>query len=136
MAWFYPCAAPTFSPVFANDMLFGLGRNAAALTSRSTDDRQGDLGPRWTERHHQQGHQLLGERQRQDRRLIFAVDSFLQQIDANTGKSILTFGDNGISDMQVGLLRAEGTSVRAMPASPGRIWRNIMVFGGQSGRRS
>ncbi len=71
-----------------------------------------------------------------DRRLIFAVDSFLQQIDARTGKSILTFGENGIVDMRVGLLRAEGTSVRAMPASPGRIWRNIMIFGGQSGEQT
>ena len=47
----------------------------------------------------------------------------------------MTFGDNGISDMRVGLLRAEGTSARAMPASPGRIWRNIMIFGGQSGEQ-
>ena len=31
-----------------------------------------------------------------DRRLIFAVDSFLQEIDARTGKSIMSFGDNGI----------------------------------------
>ena len=27
MAWFYPYGAPTFSPVFANDVLFGHGRN-------------------------------------------------------------------------------------------------------------
>jgi quinoprotein glucose dehydrogenase len=67
--------------------------------------------------------------------LIFAVDSFLQEIDARTGKSIMSFGENGISDMRVGLLRAEGTSARAMPASPGRIWRNIMIFGGQSGEQ-
>src|SRR6476619_3939541 len=27
MAWFYPYAAPTVSPVLANDVLYGLGRN-------------------------------------------------------------------------------------------------------------
>src|SRR5262249_47784762 len=70
-----------------------------------------------------------------DRRLIFSVNSFLQEIDAQTGKSILTFGIDGSVDMRRGLLRAEGTSTRAMPASPGRIWKNIMVFGGQSGEQ-
>ena len=33
VAWFYPYAAPTFSPVFANDVLYGLGRNAAAIVA-------------------------------------------------------------------------------------------------------
>ena len=133
MAWFYPYAAPTFSPVFANDMLYGLGRNASSLVALDAttgkeiwvhEDLNGITS---------KGINYWESANGKDRRLIFAVDSFLQQIDANTGKSILTFGDNGISDMRVGLPRAEGTSVRAMPASPGRIWRNIMVFGGQSG---
>ena len=33
MAWFYPYAAPTFSPVFAHDLVYGLGRNASALVA-------------------------------------------------------------------------------------------------------
>ena len=31
------------------------------------------------------------------------------------------------------MLRAEGTGLSAQPASPGRIWRNTIVLGGQSG---
>src|SRR5688572_3180926 len=31
MAWFYPYAAPTFSPVFDDGVLYGLGRNASSL---------------------------------------------------------------------------------------------------------
>jgi quinoprotein glucose dehydrogenase len=133
VAWFYPYAAPTFSPVFANDVLYGLGRNASAVVALDAatgkelwvhDGLNGITS---------KGINYWESGDAKDRRLIFAVDSFLQQIDANTGKSILTFGDNGVSDLRVGLLRAEGTAARAMPASPGRIWRNIMVFGGQSG---
>jgi glucose dehydrogenase len=133
MAWFYPYAAPTFSPVFAHDMLYGLGRNASALVALDPatgkeiwvhEDLNGITS---------KGINYWESADGKDRRLVFAVDSFLQEIDARTGKSILSFGDNGISDMRVGLPRAEGTSVRAMPASPGRIWRNIMIFGGQSG---
>ena len=37
--------------------------------------------------------------------------------------------------MRKGLAWAEGTSARAMPASPGRIWHNTIVYGGQSGEQ-
>jgi quinoprotein glucose dehydrogenase len=133
MAWFYPYAAPTFSPVFAHDVLYGLGRNASALVALDAatgkeiwvhEDLNGITS---------KGINYWESTDGKDRRLIFAVDSFLQEIDARTGKTILTFGDNGISDMRFALPRAEGTSARTMPASPGRIWRNIMIFGGQSG---
>ena len=135
MAWFYPYAAPTFSPVFDDGMLYGLGRNASsvvaldAATGKEVWVHEGLNGIT------SKGINYWQSADGKDRRLIFAVDSFLQAIDARTGKSIMSFGDNGISDMRVGLLRAEGTSARAMPASPGRIWRNIMIFGGQSGEQ-
>ena len=133
MAWFYPYGAPTFSPVFANDVLYGLGRNASALialdpaTGKEIWVHEGLNGIT------SKGINYWESADGKDRRLIFAVDSFLQEIDARTGKTIPAFGENGIVDMRVGLPRAEGTSIRAMPASPGRIWRNIMIFGGQSG---
>ena len=133
MAWFYPYGAPTFSPVFADGMLYGLGRNGSSLvaldaaTGKELWVHEGLNGIT------SKGINYWESADGKDRRLIFAVDSFLQEIDARTGKSIMTFGDNGIVDMRVGLPRAEGTSARAMPASPGRIWRNIMIFGGQSG---
>jgi quinoprotein glucose dehydrogenase len=133
VAWFYPYAAPTFSPVFAGQMLYGLGRNASALvaldpaTGKEIWVHDGLNGIT------SKGINYWESVDGKDRRLIFAIDSYLQEIDATTGKSIMSFGDNGIYDMRLGLPRAEGTSVRAMPASPGRIWRNIMIFGGQSG---
>jgi len=133
MAWFYPYAAPTFTPVFADGVLYGLGRNASSLvaldaaTGKELWVHEGLNGIT------SKGINYWQSADGKDRRLIFAVDSFLQQIDARTGKSIMSFGENGIVDMRIGLPRAEGTSVRAMPASPGRIWRNIMIFGGQSG---
>jgi quinoprotein glucose dehydrogenase len=135
LAWFYPYGAPTFTPVYANGVLYGLGRNGSSLvaldaaTGKELWIHEGLSGIT------SKGINYWESADGKDRRLIFAVDSFLQQIDANTGKSILTFGDNGIIDMRVGLERAEGTAARAMPASPGRIWRNIMVFGGQSGEQ-
>jgi quinoprotein glucose dehydrogenase len=133
LAWFYPYAAPTFSPVFARDLLYGLGRNASALvaldpaTGKEVWVHEGLSGIT------SKGINYWESEDGKDRRLIFAIDSFLQAVDAGTGQSILTFGANGIVDLRVGLPRAEGTSVRAMPASPGRIWRNTIILGGQSG---
>jgi len=132
VAWFYPYAAATFSPVFARDVLYGLGRNSSLVALDATTGKE-----IWI---HEglngitsKGINYWESEDGRDRRLIFTVDSFLQEIDATTGKSILSFGTNGVVNMRDGLLRAEGTSLRAAPASPGRIWRNTIVFGGQSG---
>jgi quinoprotein glucose dehydrogenase len=133
VAWFYPYGAPTFSPVAVDGVLYGLARGGSALVALD-----GTTGKEiWV---HEglngitsKGINFWQSEDGRDRRLIFAVDSFLQAIDARTGRSILTFGNKGIVDLREGLLRAEGTATRAMPASPGRIWRNTIVFGGQSG---
>lgn len=37
---------------------------------------------------------------RKDRRLIFQMNNYLQEIDALTGKSILTFGNKGLVDLK------------------------------------
>ena len=39
---------------------------------------------------------------RKDRRLLFTLDDTLQAIDARTGKSILTFGTQGLVDLRQG----------------------------------
>src|SRR5689334_9163017 len=33
VAWFYPYGAPTFSPVYVDGVLYGLGRNASSLVA-------------------------------------------------------------------------------------------------------
>ena len=65
VAWHYPYGASIFSPVYARDVLYGFGRNNDVARRVGRGHRQGDLDPRRAERHHRQGHQLLGERRRQ-----------------------------------------------------------------------
>ena len=134
VAWFYPYGAPTFSPVYANDMLYGLGRNATSLvaldaaTGKEVWIHEGLNGIT------SKGINYWESADGKDRRLIFAVDSFLQEIDAtHRQERSRRSARTGSSIMREGLARAEGTSARAMPASPGRIWRNTLVLGGQSG---
>jgi quinoprotein glucose dehydrogenase len=130
VAWFYPYASDEFTPVVVDDVLYGLGRNNSlialdAATGKEIWIHEGLNGI------NSNGINYWQSADGSDRRLIFAVNSYLQAIDARTGKSILTFGKNGIVDLREGLARA--ASGRAQPASPGRIWRNTLVLGGASG---
>jgi glucose dehydrogenase len=135
MAWFYPYGAPTFSPVFAHDVLYGYGRNNSSIvaldaaTGKEIWVHDGLTGIQ------NKGMNYWESEDGKDRRLIFVLDSFIEEINAQTGKIIPTFGIDGAVDMRKGLARAEGTSARAMPASPGRIWKNTIVYGGQSGEQ-
>jgi quinoprotein glucose dehydrogenase len=132
-AWNYPYGAAIFSPVYARDVLYGFGRNNTAVVALDAttgeeiwihDGLSGITG---------KGMNYWESEDGKDRRLIFSVNSFLQEIDAATGKTIPTFGVDGIVDLRQGLLRAEGTGLSVQPASPGRIWRNTLILGGQAG---
>jgi quinoprotein glucose dehydrogenase len=133
LAWHYPYGAERFSPIFANGVLYGLGRNAQAIvaldpaTGKEIWVHDGMTGMT------AKGMNYWESEDGKDKRLIFSINSFLQEIDATTGKSIQNFGTDGYVDLRVGLPRAEGTAVGAQPASPGRIWKNTIIFGGQSG---
>ena len=63
-----------------------------------------------------------------DKRLIFWINSFMQEIDARTGKSILTFGKNGIVDLRAGVARG-GTMGWSPVSSPGKVWKNLLILG-------
>jgi quinoprotein glucose dehydrogenase len=132
VAWFYPYATTGFNPIVVDDVMYVMGRNSslialdattgkeiwiheglAGMTSRGVNYWQSDDG--------------------KDKRLIFAINSFLQEIDAETGKSILTFGENGTVDLRIGLARAETSGGRIQSNSPGKVWKNLLILGSAPG---
>ena len=133
LAWSHPYGAAIFSPVFARDVLYGFGRNNTSIialdaaTGKEIWVHDGLSGI------NAKGMNYWESDDGSDRRLIFSVNSFLQEIDARTGKTIPTFGIDGAVDLRKGLLRAEGTGLGVQPASPGRIWKNTIILGGQAG---
>ena len=133
LAWSYPYGAAIFSPVFAHDGLYGFGRNNTSIVALDAatgkeiwvhDGLSGING---------KGMNYWESEDGRDRRLMFSVNSFLQEIDASTGKTIPTFGIDGAVDLRKGLARAEGSGLGVQPASPGRIWKNTLILGGQAG---
>lgn len=64
-----------------------------------------------------------------DRRLIFARDHSLQEIDAQTGKAITTFGTDGRVDLKQGLGRDTSALTLVQSTTPGRVFENLIIEG-------
>lgn len=64
-----------------------------------------------------------------DRRLIFARNQLLQELDARTGQPITTFGEHGTVDLRDGLGRDPATLTVVETATPGRVFQNLLIEG-------
>ena len=125
VAWFYPYGAATFSPVYARDVLYGLGRNNTSLVALDAatgkeiwvhDGLNGING---------KGINYWESEDGKDRRLIFSVDSFLQadrrahgQVDSDVRRQ----RHRRHARRACCAPRARACA-RSRPV-PGRIWRN------------
>src|SRR3954467_9143501 len=132
VAWVYPYATPGFNPIVVDDVIYVLGRGSSLIALDATTGKElwiheGLAGI--TSR----GVNYWQSEDGKDRRLLFSMNSFLQEIDARTGSSILTFGENGIVDLRHGLARAEQSAVRIQSNSPGKIYKNLIIMGSAPG---
>ena len=69
-----------------------------------------------------------------DQRLIFSMNDLLQELDAKTGKSIMSFGTNGVVDLRVGIDgRDPATIANISSRTPGEVFENLIILGGFTG---
>ena len=132
VAWSYPYATTGFNPIVVDDVMYLLGRGGSLVALDATTGKEiwiheGLNGI--TSR----GVNYWQSENGKDRRLLFSINSFLQEIDAQTGKTILTFGENGTVDLRHGLARAEQYAGRIQSNSPGKIWKNLLILGSAPG---
>lgn len=129
VAWTYPTGERgqyLFNPVIVDGVMYVLAKNNSivaldAATGKEiwTHENQGAVGTR--------GINYWESKDRSDRRLLYINAGFLTAIDARTGKTILSFGDNGRTDLRNGL-DGDLTGVRALQTNnPGRIFENILI---------
>src|SRR5947207_733622 len=102
VAWNYPYASPGFNPVVVDDVVYTAGRNGSlvaldAATGKEIWIHEGLTG--MTGR----GVNFWASEDGKDKRLIFWINSFMQEIDAKTGRTIPTFGVDGVVDLRAGL---------------------------------
>lgn len=67
-----------------------------------------------------------------DRRILYTVGPFLHAVDAQTGKRITTFGEDGKTDLHAGLgdnLKHDVQKLSVKATSPGVIYQNTYIIG-------
>jgi quinoprotein glucose dehydrogenase len=132
VAWSYAFADTSFNPVVEHGVVYGRGRNASLVALDAKTGRE-----IWIHERMQgmttRGMNYWESRDGKDRRLIFSVGDYLQEIDARTGKSILTFGTAGAVDLREGLGRQPDTVARIQSGTPGEIFENLIVLGSATG---
>ena len=131
-AWFYSVpgvsARFSYSPLIVDGKMYVLGSGKTivcldAVTgkeiwSHPTEGTPTDRGINYWE-----------SKDRKDRRLIFAADSFLQEIDAKTGASIHSFGIDGKINLREGLGRDPKTIPEIQTGTPGHVFENMIILG-------
>jgi quinoprotein glucose dehydrogenase len=116
-----------FNPIVVDNVMYTLAKNMAvvALDAASgkeiwTHENQGAIGDR--------GMNYWESADRKDRRLLYINAGFLTAIEAETGKTIETFGEKGKVDLRLGLNR-DITGVRPLQTgNPGRIYDNLIIL--------
>ena len=135
VAWIYPTGdsrSYVFNPIVVDTVMYVMARNSSLVALDAATGKEiwiHENLPGLATR----GIAYWESKDRKDRRLIFAINNHLQEIDARTGKSILTFGNNGLVDLREGLGRDPKTIVRIQPESPGRVFENLIMLGSSTG---
>lgn len=135
VAWSYPTSdtiSYVFNPIVVDNVAYVLARNNSLVALDATTGtpiwiHEGlrGIAPR--------GINYWQSKDGADRRLIFQMNSYLQAIDAKTGKSIMTFGTNGVVDLRDGLRRDPKTLVKVQSSNPGKIFENLLILGSAAG---
>jgi len=131
VAWSYPYGQTGVNPLVARGTIYTAARNNAivaldAATGREIWIHDGLTG--MTRR----GLNYWESADGTDRRIIYALGDYLQEIDANTGKSIPTFGIDGGVDLRQGLGR-DPNMIHVQSNTPGKVFENLILVGSAPG---
>ena len=135
IAWTYPTGdnrSYLFNPIIVDNVMYVLARNSSLVAVDAATGKEiwiHENLPGLTTR----GITYWESKDRKDRRLIFTMNDYMQQIDARTGKSVLTFGNHGLVDLREGLGRDPKAIARIQPENPGRVFENLILLGSATG---
>jgi quinoprotein glucose dehydrogenase len=133
VAWNYPYGDTSFGPIVVRGVIYGRGRNGSLVAVEATSGKE-----LWI-RENMNGMTSRGMNywesgDGRDQRLIFAMNSLLQELDAKTGKSIMTFGTNGYVDLRVGIDGRDPSTIGNIQSNtPGEIFENLIILGSATG---
>ena len=126
VVWTYPTGGNSaFNPIIVDGVMYTVARNAVVALDAATGSEvwvhplEGAIGAR--------GFNYWESRDRASRRLLFVNAGFLTAVDARTGATIDSFGDNGRVDVRIGADRDIAT-LRGQTSNPGRIYGDIFII--------
>ena len=127
VAWTYAPGQTDFNPLVVRGVVYGRGPNDSfvaldAATGKQIWIHEGVQG------FNSRGVNYWESQGGKDRRLIFSSANFLQEIDAQTGETISSFGKDGRVDLRVGLDR-DPSKVDQQSRTPGRVFENLIILG-------
>lgn len=132
VAWNFPLAEATFHPIMARGVFYGRtgGNTLFALDATSGEllwahDGLNGMTTR--------GMNYWESEDGSERRLIFSIGDYLQQIDAITGLSVMSFGEGGVVDLKEGLDRDPSTVGRWQSGTPGQVFEDLIILGSAPG---
>jgi quinoprotein glucose dehydrogenase len=134
VAWSYPTGDGNkylFNPIVVDRTMYVLAHNHSIVALDAASGKQLWIHPTdsKTTLITNRGINYWESADRSDRRLIFAADNFLQEIDARTGQSILDFGASGRVDLRKGLGRDPNSLRLVQSSTPGRVFEDLLILG-------
>ena len=136
LAWQVKAPGPSgrfsFNPLVIDGKMYLVGENNSIFALDATTGKQ-----LWV--HHVEGRptnrgfNYWESADRSDQRLIFAADSYLQEINLKTGITINTFGNDGRVNLREGLGRDPKLVGDVQSGTPGRVFENLIVLGSAPG---
>jgi quinoprotein glucose dehydrogenase len=135
VAWSYPTRDAntySFNPIIVGNLMYVLARGSSLVALNASTGKEiwvhenlPGISYRGVNYWESKGHR--------DHRLSFQINHYLEEINADTGKSILTFGKGGLVDLRVGLGRDPSTIARIKNDTPGMTFGNLIMIGSSTG---
>jgi quinoprotein glucose dehydrogenase len=121
-----------FNPIIVDNVMYVLAQNNSLVAVNAATGKE-----IWIHANLkgiiQRGINFWQSADKKQKRLIISLGNTLQAIDANTGKSVLSFGDEGIVDLKQGLDRDPELFGRGASTSPGHIYQDLILLGSAPG---
>jgi quinoprotein glucose dehydrogenase len=133
VAWTYPYGETGSSPIVVRGVIYGRGRNGSIVAVDAKTGKE-----LWVREKMNgmisRGMMYWESRDGRDQRLIFPMNSLLQELDAKTGKSVLSFGINGAVDLRVGIDGRDPETIGSIQSqTPGEVFENLVILGSAPG---
>jgi quinoprotein glucose dehydrogenase len=134
VAWSYPTGDGNkylFNPIVVDRTMYVLAQNNSIVALDATSGKELWVHPTdpKTTLITNRGINYWESADRSDRRLLFAANNFLEEIDARTGKSIVDFGENGHVNLRKGLGRDPESLTLVQSTTPGRVFEDLLILG-------